>query len=104
MPVRLITSLLLIIAMLFNGVALAADVHSFSQDQTHSISDHAQNPSDNDNGEFYDHCYHAALHLLALNSTVTLHLTTGCSQLLCCYSFSSNPFSPPLPLRPPISI
>ena len=101
MPARIIIALL-IVAMLCNGVALAADVHSFSQDQTHTISDHTQDPADNDG--FYDHCYHAALHLLGLNSTVTLHLTTGGSSSLCHYCFSSNPFSPPLPLRPPIHI
>ena len=91
--------------MLCNGIVLAADVHSFLQDpdQIHTISDHVQDPSDNDSEELYDHCYHIALHLLGLNSTVTLYLTTDSSLPLPRYSFSSTPFSPPLPLRPPIS-
>jgi hypothetical protein len=97
--------MLLIIAMLCNGVALAADVHSFSldQDQIHTISDHTQDPADSDSGGFYDHCYHITLHLLGLNSTVNLYLTTGSSLFSPRYSFSLTLFSPPLLLRPPIS-
>jgi hypothetical protein len=102
MPLRLITSLLLIIAMLCNGVALAADVHLLSTEQAHSISDHTGNPADSDVEDHYDHCYHINLHMLGMNSTVTLHLTTDRSLSLSQYAFSSNTFTPPLPLRPPI--
>ncbi len=96
---------LLMLSLFCNGMVLAADVHAFSQDmdQIHTISDHDQDSANSDTGSSYDHCYHAALHLLGLSSTETLQLSTDNSQSLSRYFFSLNSFSPPLPLRPPIT-
>lgn len=102
MPVRLITSLLLIIAMLFNGVALAADVHSLSTGTAHSISDHPANPAENDSHPVCAHCCHGVFHLFGLSSTAPLQVSLKSSDLLPLYAYSITLFYPPLPLRPPI--
>jgi len=100
---------LLMLSLFCNGMVLAADVHTFLQDQdygqgqNHTISDHVQDSADRDADTLHDHCYHAALHLLGLSSTETLHLSTDNTPLLPRYSFSLNSFSPPIPLRPPIT-
>ncbi|MBG7601477.1 MAG: hypothetical protein IZT60_02890 [Gammaproteobacteria bacterium] len=97
---------LLMLSLLCNGMVLAADVHAFSadQDQIHTISDHAQDSADADrDADTYDHCYHVVLHLLGISSTETLQLSTDSNQTFPRYFFSLNSFSPPLPLRPPIT-
>ena len=95
---------LLMLSLFCNGMVLAVDVHAFSQGQDpfHTISDHEQDSADGD-ADSYDHCYHVALHLLGLSSTDTLHLSTDSSQSHPRYFFSLNSFSPPFPLRPPIT-
>jgi hypothetical protein len=97
---------LLMLSLFCNGMVLAADVHTLSQDmnQIHTISDHQHDSADTDrNADSYDHCYHVALHLLGLSSTETLHLSKDNIPLLPRYLFSLNSFSPPFPLRPPIT-
>ncbi len=94
----------LVVSILGYGMAVAADVHSeLATDQTHAIGDHTTNPSDTDDASDCDHCCHGVIHLLGLHSAEALNLTTDRSILLIPYLVSLTSFSPPSPLRPPIT-
>ncbi len=94
----------LIVSILGNGMAVAADVHNeLASDQTHTLDDHAANPGDTDNYDDCDHCCHGVTHLLGLNSATALSLTTNRGIILTPYSIFLASFSPHSPFRPPIT-
>jgi hypothetical protein len=93
------------VSILGYGMAVVADVHNeLATDQVHVIGDHATNPSDTDHANNCDLCCHGVSHLLGLSSIKLINLVVDHSLLRIPYSVSLNSFSPPLILRPPITV
>jgi|UPI000761A84A hypothetical protein len=94
----------LVVSILGYGMALAADVHNeLSTDQTHTIGDHATNPSDMDDASDSDHCCHGIIHLLGLNRAEAIKLSADRGVLRTTYPVSIVSSPPTFLFRPPIS-
>ena len=95
----------LIVSILGYGMALAADVHNEpATNQTYTVDDHAENPSDTDHANSCDHCCHGVSHLLGLSCANPISLAADRSLLRTPYAVSLISFPPPSILRPPITV
>jgi hypothetical protein len=92
------------VSILGYGMVAVADVHEIATDQVEVIEDHATNTSDTDHAYDCDHSCHSVNHLLGLISAILTNLVVDHSLLRIPHSISLNSFSPPLVLRPPITV
>jgi len=102
---RHLLSIWLVLSISGYGVVMSAEIHSpLDQDHEHSIQDHSDKQSHDDNADDLDHCGHAGVHLLGLHNSQKINIInnnqiTGASYLV-------NYISPDTKrlIRPPVTI